>query len=72
MFPSPRFKMWRSSNFDRRVLAPAYVIAGWREEGQDEDRDGDWTWHSLRHVFCTTALVDQVVDRVGRDRTAIM
>jgi integrase len=56
MFPSPRFKMWRSSNFDRRVLAPAYVIAGWREEDQDEDRDGDWTWHSLRHVFCTTAL----------------
>jgi integrase len=52
MFPSPRFKLWRSSNFDRRVLAPAYALAGWR----DEDGNGDWTWHSLRHVFCTVAL----------------
>ena len=52
MFPSPRGKHWRSSNFDRRVLAPAYVAAGWR----DADGNGEWTWHSLRHVFCVTAL----------------
>jgi integrase len=52
IFPSPRFRYWRSSNFDRRVLAPAYRAAGWR----DEHGNGDWTWHSLRHVFCTTAL----------------
>jgi hypothetical protein len=32
MFPSPRGKHWRSSNFDRRVLAPAYRAAGWRDE----------------------------------------
>jgi hypothetical protein len=51
IFPSPRFRHWRSSNFDRRVLAPAYRAAGWR----DEHGDGAWTWHSLRHVFCTTA-----------------
>src|SRR5579859_948439 len=31
IFPSPRGKHWRSSNFDRRVLAPAYLAAGWRE-----------------------------------------
>ncbi len=43
---------WRSSNFDRRVLAPAYQAAGWR----DPHGEGAWTWHSLRHVFCTTAL----------------
>src|ERR1039458_6459152 len=30
MFPSPRGTYWRSSNFDRRVLAPAYLEAGWR------------------------------------------
>src|ERR1700730_1269456 len=42
----------RQPAFDRRVLAPAYRAAGWR----DADGDGTWTWHSLRHVFCTTAL----------------
>ena len=53
MLPSPRGKLWRSSNFDRRVLAPAYLTAGWR----DQDGGGTgWTWHSLRHVFCTVAL----------------
>ena len=52
MFPSPRGTYRRSSNFDRRVLAPAYLAAGWR----DPDGNGCWTWHSLRHVFCTTAL----------------
>jgi len=52
MFPSPRGAYWRSSNFDRRVLAPAYLAAGWH----DADGNGTWTWHSLRHVFCTTAL----------------
>ena len=33
------------------ALAPAYHAAGWRDPG-----GGTWTWHSLRHVFCTTAL----------------
>jgi integrase len=52
MFPSPRGRYWRSSNFDRRALAPAYQAAGWRDAGGN----GTWTWHSLRHVFCTAAL----------------
>ena len=52
VFPSPRGGYWRSSNFNRRVLQPAYLEAGWR----DADGNGTWTWHSLRHVFCTTAL----------------
>ena len=43
MFPSPRGTYWRSSNFARRVLAPAYLAAGWR----DPCGGGDWTWHSL-------------------------
>ncbi len=58
MFPSPRGTYWRASNFDRRVLAPAYLDAGWR----DAARDGTWTWHSLRHVFCTTALFTWKMD----------
>ena len=52
MFPSPKGKLWWSSNFDRRVLGPAYRAAGWR----DDAGNGCWTWHSLRHVFCVTAL----------------
>jgi hypothetical protein len=31
LFPSPRGTWWRSSNFDRRVLIPAYHLAGWRD-----------------------------------------
>jgi integrase len=52
IFPSPAGKHWRSSNFNRNVLHRAYLAAGWR----DDHGHGDWTWHSLRHVFCTTAL----------------
>ena len=66
IFPSPRFRHWRSSNFDRRVLAPAYQAAGWR----DEHGDGDWTWHSLRHVFCTTALFTWKLDATDVSRMA--
>ena len=58
LFPSPRGTWWRSSNFDRRVLAPAYRLAGWR----DEHGNGPWTWHSLRHVLCTTALFTSKLD----------
>jgi integrase len=54
LFPAPAGGYWRSSNFRRRVLAGAYLAAGWR----DADGAGGWTWHSLRHVFCTAALFD--------------
>ena len=49
IFPSPTGKYWRSSNFNRNVLQRAYAAAGWR----DGDGNGRWSWHSLRHVFCT-------------------
>ena len=39
MFPSPRGTWWRSSNFDRRVLAPAYQAAGWRDPHGDRRLD---------------------------------
>jgi len=58
VFPSPTGKLWRSSNFSRRVLKPAYRAAGWR----DANDKGTWTWHSLRHVFCTTALFTWKLD----------
>jgi integrase len=48
----------RSSNFNRNVLKRAYPAIGWR----DADGNGRWTWHSLRHVFCTTALFTWKLD----------
>ena len=58
IFPSPRGKFLRSSNFNRTILKPAYLAADWRDSGGN----GRWTWHSLRHVFCTTALFTWKLD----------
>jgi integrase len=58
IFPTPAGRIWRSSNFSRSVLKRAYLAAGWR----DADGQGAWTWHSLRHVFCTTALFTWKLD----------
>jgi integrase len=66
MFPSPRGRHWRSSNFARRVLGPAYLAAGWRDAGGN----GEWTWHSLRHVFCTTALFTWKLEATDVSRMA--
>jgi integrase len=52
LFPTPKGKYWRSSNFRRAILELAYAGAGWRGSSSA----GRWTWHSLRHVYCTTAL----------------
>ena len=66
IFPSPAGKHWRSSNFNRNVLKRAYLAAGWR----DGDGNGRWTWHSLRHVFCTTALFTWKLDPTDVSRMA--
>ena len=66
IFPSPAGKHWRASNFGRRVLAPAYRAAGWRNAAGH----GEWTWHSLRHVFCTTALFTWKLDATDVSRMA--
>jgi integrase len=66
IFPSPTGKHWRSSNFSRNILRDAYLAAGWR----DSDGNGRWTWHSLRHVFCTTALFTWKLDPTDVSRMA--
>jgi integrase len=66
IFPSTKGKYWRSSNFNRNVLKRAYLAVGWR----DADGNGDWTWHSLRHVFCTTALFTWKLDPTDVSRMA--
>ena len=66
IFPSPTGKHWRSSNFNRNVLQRAYRAIGWR----DAEGSGRWTWHSLRHVFCTTALFTWKLDPTDVSRMA--
>jgi hypothetical protein len=66
MFPAPAGGYLRSSNFNRRALRATYRVAAWR----DADGRGDWTWHSLRHVFCTTALYTWKMDVVDVSRLA--
>ena len=66
IFPSPKGKHWRSSNFNRNVLKRAYLAIGWR----DAEGNGRWTWHSLRHVFCTTALFTWKLDPTDVSRMA--
>jgi integrase len=66
VFPSPHGKHWRSSNFNRNVLKRAYLETGWR----DADGNGDWTWHGLRHVFCTAALFTWKLDVTDVSRMA--
>jgi integrase len=66
IFPSPMGKYCRSSNFRRNVLQGAYQAAGWR----DQNRNGPWTWHSLRHAFCTTALFTWKLDPTDVSRMA--
>jgi integrase len=66
LFPSPTGKFWRSSNFNRNVLQRAYLAAGWR----NSDGDGRWTWHSLRHVFCSAALFTWKLDATDVSRMA--
>jgi integrase len=66
LFPSPTGKYWRSSNFQRNVLQRAYLAAGWR----DNEGNGTWVWHSLRHVFCTTALFTWKLDATDVSRMA--
>ena len=66
IFPSPTGMHWRSSNFKRNVLKRAYLAVGWR----DPSGNGRWTWHSLRHVFCTTALFTWKLDATDVSRMA--
>jgi integrase len=66
LFPSPKGKLWRSSNFNRQALQPAYTEARWRHA----DGHGPWTWHSLRPGFCTTALFTWKLDPTDVSRMA--
>ena len=42
----------------------------WPSAGVTPSGNGKWTWHSLRHVFCTTALFTWKLDATDVSRMA--
>jgi integrase len=54
VFPAPRGGWARRSNYGRNTRDPAAIAIGWPRR---EDGRWAWTFHSLRHVFATWALV---------------
>lgn len=57
IFPARAGGHLHYASFHVSVLGPAYKAAGWRENLAPGQR-GTWTLHTLRHVFCTTAIND--------------
>jgi integrase len=53
LFPSPRGRWPRRSNYRRNTFEPAAVAAGWPLDARGRRA---WSFHSLRHVFATWAL----------------
>ena len=74
LFPAPSGGDWWRSNLYRRVLNPAAAKAGWYPEGSAKPT---WTWHSLRHVYCTYMLWDRnkspraVADAAGHSSVSV-
>jgi len=57
----------RRSNWNRRAITPARLLAQWpHRTSKDEDGrivyDWVWTWHSLRHLFCSHAVSKDGLD----------
>jgi hypothetical protein len=58
MFPNTKGGYMRGTSLYSVILDPAYDAAGWRGGAVA----CAWTFHTLRHVFCTTALNDWDLD----------
>ena len=54
IFPASAGKYWRSSNFNRRVLQPAYLKAGWRDAGATASGPGTACGTSSAPPRCST------------------
>ena len=55
LFPNSKGSWYNQSNFSNRVRRPAQELAGWPKSSNGKQH---WTFHSLRHVFCTYYLFD--------------
>ncbi|MEZ0114684.1 site-specific recombinase XerD [Catenulispora sp. EB89] len=58
LFPARGGKYMYACSFYSSIAEPAFAAAGWRTP----ESGSRWTWHTLRHVFCTTALVEWKLD----------
>jgi len=65
LFPTREGRIPRRGNWNRRVITPARLEAKWpvyRKTEQQPDGttrtlyDWQWSWHSLRHLFCSHAI----------------
>lgn len=74
LFPAPDGGDWWRSNLYRRVINRAARDAGWYPEGSEKPT---WTWHNLRHVYCTYMLWDRgkspraVADAAGHSSVSV-
>jgi len=48
-------------SFYSTIAQPAFEAAGWHTP----EPNIRWTRHTLRHVFCTTALIEWKLDLTG-------
>lgn len=59
LFPDSNGSWMNQSNFSNRVRRPAQALLNWPKKANGQYL---WTFHSLRHVFCTYYLFDMSKD----------
>lgn len=67
LFSTREGRIPRRSNWNRRAVTPARVRAEWPHKKATDDEgnvvyDWVWTWHSLRHLFCSHAVSKDGLD----------
>ena len=55
MFPNSKGDWLSQSYFAKRIRRPAQELVGWPRKSNGNFK---WTFHSLRHVFCSYFLID--------------
>ena len=66
LFPARGGRYIYACSFYSTIARPAFEAAG-RRSAEPGIR---WTWHTLRHVFCTTALIEWKLDLTDVSRLA--
>lgn len=72
LFPGPDGGAWSRSTFYNQYLYPAFHGIGWPRQPQTRPGSTRWHWtfHSLRHAFCTWALTELRLDVADVSRMA--
>jgi integrase len=67
MFPDSRGGWISHGPFGTNIRRPAQEAAGWKK---DTDGQFIWTWHTLRHVFCTWLIFELKKDVLAVSKAA--